>query len=93
MNHFAVSVIIFCRVLTIHGSKDEIIPVKDAMEFGKHIANHRMFVIELADHEYTSHQDELASVVLDFVSQCLKEVSLPEQQSCRKIEKIVHSRI
>lgn len=79
--------------MTVHGSKDELIPVKDAMEFGKYIANHRMFVIELADHEYTSHQDELASVVLDFVTKSRKDESLPEQLSCRKTENVVRSRI
>ncbi|WOG89487.1 hypothetical protein DCAR_0208725 [Daucus carota subsp. sativus] len=82
-----------CRVLTVHGSKDEMIPVEDAMEFGKYIANHRLFVIELADHEYTSHQDELASVVLEFVSQNHKDESLPDQLSCRKAGRIVRPRI
>lgn len=82
-----------CRVLTVHGSKDEFVPVKDAMEFGKYIANHRMFLIELADHEYTSHQDELASVVLNFVIESHKDKFLPEQLSCRKTEKVVRSRI
>ncbi|XP_074331422.1 uncharacterized protein LOC141668433 isoform X1 [Apium graveolens] len=82
-----------CRVLTVHGSKDKVIPVKDAMEFGKYIANHRLFVIEEADHEYTSHQDELASVVLDFVTKSSKDESLSEQLSCRKTESVVRSRI
>lgn len=82
-----------CRVLTVHGSKDKIIPVKDAMEFDKYIANHKMFIMELADHEYTSHQDELASVVLDFMTKSRKDESLPEQLSCSKTENIVHSRI
>ncbi|KAK1375789.1 BAAT/acyl-CoA thioester hydrolase carboxy-terminal protein [Heracleum sosnowskyi] len=82
-----------CRVLTVHGSKDKIIPVKDVMEFDKYIANHKMFIMELADHEYTSHQDELASVVLDFVTKSCKDESLPEQLSCSKTENIVHSRI
>ena len=56
-----------CRVLTIHGSGDEIVPTEDAMEFAKHIFNHKLHIIEGADHEYTSHQNELSSVVLNFV--------------------------
>lgn len=82
-----------CRVLTVHGSKDEFVPVKDAMEFGKYIANHRIFVIELADHEYTSRQDELSSVVLDFVAESHKDKFCPKQPSCRKTVKVVQSRI
>ncbi|KAK3014611.1 hypothetical protein RJ639_009110, partial [Escallonia herrerae] len=57
-----------CRVLTIHGSMDEMVPVEDAMEFAKYISNHRLIVIQRADHEYTFHQDELASFVVDFVN-------------------------
>ncbi|PWA71688.1 alpha/beta-Hydrolases superfamily protein [Artemisia annua] len=56
-----------CRVLTIHGSGDKIVPAEDAMEFAKHIFNHKLHIIEGADHEYTSHQNELSSVVLNFV--------------------------
>ncbi|KAE8700388.1 Alpha/beta-Hydrolases superfamily protein isoform 2 [Hibiscus syriacus] len=56
-----------CRVLTIHGSMDKIVPAKDALEFARFIRNHKLHIIEGADHEYTSHQDELATVVLDFI--------------------------
>lgn len=56
-----------CRVLTIHGSMDEIIPVEDALEFAKIIPNHKLHIIDGADHGYTSNQAELASVLLDFV--------------------------
>lgn len=54
------------RVLTIHGSMDKIVLVEDAYEFDKFIPNHKLCIVEGADHEYTSHQDELASIVLDF---------------------------
>ncbi|KAL8171064.1 hypothetical protein V2J09_022868 [Rumex salicifolius] len=57
-----------CRVLTVHGSMDRIVPVSDAFEFAKFIPNHVLHVVEGADHEYTMHQDELASVVLKFVT-------------------------
>ncbi|XP_057967641.1 uncharacterized protein LOC131157472 isoform X1 [Malania oleifera] len=56
-----------CRVLTVHGSADETIPVADAFEFAKIIPNHTLHIIEGADHGYTSHQAELASVVLNFI--------------------------
>lgn len=56
-----------CRVLTIHGSGDKIVPTEDAMAFARHIFNHKLHIIEGADHEYTSHQNELSSVVLNFV--------------------------
>lgn len=68
------------RVLTVHGSKDPIVPVEDALEFAKFISNHKLHIIEGADHEYTSHQDELALIVLDFLGEDLnleKSMKLP----------------
>ncbi|KAL8195786.1 hypothetical protein R6Q57_025539 [Mikania cordata] len=56
-----------CRVLSIHGSMDKIVPMEDAMEFAKNILNHKLHIINGADHEYTCHQNELALIVLDFV--------------------------
>ncbi|CAO2816682.1 unnamed protein product [Amaranthus hypochondriacus] len=56
-----------CRVLSIHGSMDQIVAVKDALEFHKVIGNHTLHIIEGADHEFTSHQNELVKVVLDFL--------------------------
>lgn len=55
------------RVLTVHGSADEIVPAEDAKEFAKLIANHKLCIIEGANHNYTKHQSELASIVLDFL--------------------------
>ena len=55
------------RVLTVHGSDDEVIPVEDAMEFDKIIPNHKLHIVEGANHSYTSHQIELASVVVPFI--------------------------
>ncbi|XP_065848867.1 uncharacterized protein [Euphorbia lathyris] len=60
-----------CRVLTIHGSADEIIPVEDGIEFSKMITNHELQIIEGANHSYTQHQTELASVVLNFIKEIL----------------------
>uniref|UniRef100_A0A2P2KWB1 Uncharacterized protein LOC105122188 n=1 Tax=Rhizophora mucronata TaxID=61149 RepID=A0A2P2KWB1_RHIMU len=61
-----------CRVLTVHGSADNIVPPEDASEFAKLIPNHKVHIIEGADHVYTSHQNELSSVVLDFLSEDIK---------------------
>ncbi|KAK2631636.1 hypothetical protein EUGRSUZ_L02651 [Eucalyptus grandis] len=62
-----------CRVLTVHGSADEIVPVSDALEFAKIISNHKLQIIEGADHRYTSHQAELASIVSSFIKKALEE--------------------
>ncbi|XP_022729437.1 uncharacterized protein LOC111284772 isoform X2 [Durio zibethinus] len=62
-----------CGVLTIHGSADEIIPLEDALEFAKIIPNHQLHIIEEANHGYTSHQTELASIVLNFIKSALEQ--------------------
>uniref|UniRef100_A0A6V7QTS8 Serine aminopeptidase S33 domain-containing protein n=1 Tax=Ananas comosus var. bracteatus TaxID=296719 RepID=A0A6V7QTS8_ANACO len=56
-----------CRVFTIHGSEDEIIPVEDALEFAKLIPNLKLHIVEGANHCYSAHQQELASLVVDFL--------------------------
>ncbi|MCI27166.1 alpha/beta-hydrolases superfamily protein, partial [Trifolium medium] len=58
-------------VLTIQGSSDEIIPVQDAHEFAKIIPNHKLHIIEGADHAYTNHQDELSSVAVSFIKETI----------------------
>lgn len=65
--------LLFNRVLTVHGSKDEIVPAEDALEFNKFIPNHKLHIIQGANHEYTSHLQDLASVVLNFV--CSKDAA------------------
>uniref|UniRef100_A0A7C9DAD5 Feruloyl esterase n=1 Tax=Opuntia streptacantha TaxID=393608 RepID=A0A7C9DAD5_OPUST len=62
-----------CRVFTVHGSADEVIPVEDAYQFSKIIRNHKLHIIEGANHCYTEHQAELASVVMDFINACLRQ--------------------
>ncbi|KAL2237097.1 mycophenolic acid acyl-glucuronide esterase, mitochondrial [Sesamum indicum] len=64
-----------CRVLTIHGTLDEFVPVEDAHNFAKYIPNHKLCIVEGADHEYTKHQSELASTVLNFVKTGLRKDS------------------
>ncbi|EFJ10240.1 hypothetical protein SELMODRAFT_447411 [Selaginella moellendorffii] len=56
-----------CRVLTIHGSEDEVVTVEDAYEFDKHVPNHTLRIVEGADHGYSSHLSELKQTVLEFV--------------------------
>lgn len=56
-----------CRVLTVHGSDDEIVPPEDTFEFSNLIANHRLRIIRGADHRYMSHQLELAKTLLEFM--------------------------
>uniref|UniRef100_A0A0E0L539 Serine aminopeptidase S33 domain-containing protein n=2 Tax=Oryza punctata TaxID=4537 RepID=A0A0E0L539_ORYPU len=56
-----------CRVLTIHGSKDEIVPVEDAWMFAANIPNHKLHIIAEANHRYTGHEKELKALVLDFI--------------------------
>lgn len=58
-----------CRILIVHGSKDEAIPVEDALEFVKILPNNKLHIIEGANHVYTHHQAEFASVVVDYLKQ------------------------
>ncbi|KAI9123241.1 hypothetical protein K1719_006130 [Acacia pycnantha] len=58
-----------CRVLTVHGSADEFVGVESAYEFAKIIPNHKLHVIEGANHSFSQHQDELASVVMNFIKE------------------------
>lgn len=56
----------------MHGSDDEVIPVEDAYEFDKIIPNHKLHIIEGANHGYTSHQPQLVSLVVPFIKDGLK---------------------
>ncbi|XP_020877226.1 uncharacterized protein LOC9307575 isoform X2 [Arabidopsis lyrata subsp. lyrata] len=80
-----------CRVLTVHGSNDRIVHVTEASEFAKHIKNHKLCLIEGADHEFTSHQHQLASIVLSFFKLDPKkddesgDISTSNQDSMRSV--------
>lgn len=52
---------------------DEIIPVEDAIEFSKIIPSHELHTVEGANHGYSSHQAELAAIVLGFIKSALQE--------------------
>ncbi|KAI3447143.1 hypothetical protein Pfo_003808 [Paulownia fortunei] len=73
MHEACLSIYERCRVLTVHGSADEVIPVEDALEFAKIIRNHQLQIIEEANHGYFSHQDELTSTVLPFIKECVQK--------------------
>jgi alpha/beta superfamily hydrolase len=56
-----------CKVLTVHGANDDVVPSEDALEFNKYIVSHELHVIEGADHSYISHRVGLADIVLKFL--------------------------
>ncbi|BAT76823.1 hypothetical protein VIGAN_01488100 [Vigna angularis var. angularis] len=62
-----------CRFFTVHGSADIQIPALAAVEFDKILPNHKFHIIEGADHVYSDHQDELASVVVNFINETLSK--------------------
>ncbi|KMZ68914.1 Esterase/lipase/thioesterase [Zostera marina] len=57
-----------CKVLTIHGSSDEVTPVADAWEFDKVVPNHEVRIIEGADHFFVCpHTEELVLIIIEFL--------------------------
>lgn len=56
-----------CRILTVHGSEDTIVNVEEAKEFDRFIPNHKLRILESANHGYTQHREVLASLVVDFI--------------------------
>lgn len=56
------------RVLTVHGTTDETIPVQDGKLFDSVIPNHKLVLVEGADHRYSKHREELNEVVSNFIS-------------------------
>ncbi|KAL6507194.1 hypothetical protein OROHE_022093 [Orobanche hederae] len=62
-----------CRVLIVHGSADEVIPIEDGLEFAKIVPDNRLQIIQGADHCYSSHQGELVAAVLPFIKECVQE--------------------
>jgi len=73
---------------------DEIVPAEDALEFAKFISNHELCFIEGADHEYTYHQDELTSLVLEFIKIHIdKDKDTSKQARFGRVHKPIHSRL
>ncbi|CAG8461596.1 5684_t:CDS:10 [Ambispora leptoticha] len=55
-------------VLTIFGTSDKVVPLKDAAMFSNLIPNHILHLIQNANHGFTKHQEELCSILLDYFS-------------------------
>ncbi|KAL1188060.1 hypothetical protein V5N11_009902 [Cardamine amara subsp. amara] len=65
-----------CKVLTVHGSDDTVVPVEDAKEFAKIIPNHNLEIVQGANHGYTKHQKQLVSTAMEFIKTVIHEVHL-----------------
>lgn len=65
-----------CRVLNVHGAADETVPLEDVHEFGKRIRNNSVHIIDGADHNFKLRQDEIATMVVDFVRASPKQPQL-----------------
>ena len=57
------------KVLTIHGSKDEMVPISSAYKFDDAIANHTLHVIDGANHNFNGvkYHDLMVNVISSFV--------------------------
>ncbi|CAN0556870.1 unnamed protein product, partial [Ectocarpus sp. 8 AP-2014] len=47
------------KVLTIHGTEDETIPVADAYEFDKVLPNNELVVVEGATHRFATEPEQV----------------------------------
>ena len=45
------------EVLSIHGSKDDTIPVSDAKNIAKNISQHKLVIVNGADHKYVDNKN------------------------------------
>lgn len=57
------------KVLTMHGTMDDVIPVGDARQFSELISNHELVEVEGADHMFSNpaHAEMMAAKVADFI--------------------------
>lgn len=55
--------------MIVHGTMDQATPYEDAYSFAKATPNHKLHVIEGANHRYSEHLDELTEVVWDFIKE------------------------
>ncbi|PWA78681.1 hypothetical protein CTI12_AA210940 [Artemisia annua] len=60
-------------MLTVHGSDDSLVRVEEALGFAKVIRNHKLQIIEGADHRFSEYRDDLASIVLSFIKEPLNQ--------------------
>ena len=70
-------------VLTLHGSADDTIPVRDAKEFAKHILHHTLRVVDGADHRFTQHGGVVVNEVVSFMTEGQNTTSADVQRSAQ----------
>ncbi|PWA81711.1 alpha/beta-Hydrolases superfamily protein [Artemisia annua] len=56
-----------CKVLTVHESDDSVVQVEEALGFANVIPNHKLQIIKGADHRFSEHRDDLASIGMSFI--------------------------
>lgn len=64
------------KVLTIHGEEDETIPVADAQEFDRHVAQHELVIVEGAGHSFL--RDPERAAVIEALGRYLEDVGSTE---------------
>ncbi|MCO5574276.1 hypothetical protein L7F22_028058 [Adiantum nelumboides] len=57
------------RILTVRGTEDKIVNVSDAKEFDQFIPNHKLHILDGANHGFTLHREELQQLVTDFIQE------------------------
>ncbi|KAI5077246.1 hypothetical protein GOP47_0007070 [Adiantum capillus-veneris] len=55
------------RILTVHGTEDKIVTVEDAKEFDRFIPNHKLHILDGANHGFTQHREDLQQLVVEFI--------------------------
>lgn len=58
------------RVLTVHGSDDQVIPVDDGRAFARDIAGSSLHIVSGADHNFRApqHADDMIRAIVNFVT-------------------------
>jgi hypothetical protein len=64
------------KVLTVHGTKDTVIPVSDAQEYDDLFSavapsRHTLSIIEEADHVFRQHGEQLGEAVVSYIDTIL----------------------
>lgn len=62
------------KMLTIHGSKDQSVPVQNALRFDEVVPNHSLHIIEGADHNFNGlrYMIDITSAISSFVQKHVK---------------------
>ncbi|MCO5595604.1 hypothetical protein L7F22_049651 [Adiantum nelumboides] len=65
-----------CRVMTVHGSKDETVSCEEAKCFDRLLSNHTLRILDGADHYFRKHRQALNLIVGEFVKASIEISSL-----------------